>query len=245
MKKLLVILLGFCFAMPAFAGNIGAIDTNAWLDHTSQMKDLREQIMALVTRPAPTAEDRLTLEALNLEFAEKKAEWEAYLEKVAAGNETTEIQAPSAPKEEKKLCEHKKHGKKFGKHHRKHRRHHCKKMRKHECKKACESCCDKMGKDECKKACESCCDKMSKDECKKACESCCDKMGKDECKKACESRCDKMGKDECKKEAVEVKKSKCQNGGECADKCEVAWENKCDKCKKASTEALKTDDCDK
>ncbi|HMM59145.1 MAG TPA: hypothetical protein PKC25_03330 [Candidatus Rifleibacterium sp.] len=98
MKKFLVILLGFCFAVPAFAGTIGAVSNEAWLDHVSQMQSLRQQIMALVTKSNSTVEDRQNLELLNLTFAEKKAEWEQYLESVAQGKQTeTEVKKADEP----------------------------------------------------------------------------------------------------------------------------------------------------
>ena len=98
MKKFLVLLLGFCFAVPAFAGTIGAVSNEAWLDHVSQMQSLRQQIMALVTKSNPTVEDRQNLDLLNLTFAEKKAEWEQYLESVAQGKQTeTEVKDADEP----------------------------------------------------------------------------------------------------------------------------------------------------
>ena len=225
MKKLLVILLGFMFAMPAFAGTISAVSNEAWLEHIGQMQSLRQQILSLVTKSNPTVEDRQNLEILNLTFAEKKAEWENYLENVASGKQVEEKQV----EELKEAPKAKKPWSRYNKKSRKHRKHvcesECKDMNKEECKKACGEMmkCKKMHckkahkmaacKEKCEKMAKEACKGMSKEECKKACGEMmkCKKM---HCKKAhkmaaCKEKCEKMGKEACKSMSEEECKKAC------------------------------------
>ncbi|HAE39065.1 MAG TPA: hypothetical protein DCG57_10565 [Candidatus Riflebacteria bacterium] len=95
MKKLLVILLGFCFALPAFAADVRAVNNEAWLDHLAQMQVIRQQILSLITRENPTPDDKAVLEALNVEFDAKKAEWDTYLLAVSQGQEPVKADAAS------------------------------------------------------------------------------------------------------------------------------------------------------
>ena len=232
MKKLLVILLGFMFAMPAFAGTISAVSNEAWLEHIGQMQSLRQQILSLVTKNNPTVEDRQNLEILNLTFAEKKAEWENYLESVASGKQIEEKQV----EEIKEAPKAKKPWSRYDKKSRKHRKHacksECKDMSKEECKKVCgEVKCKKMHFKKAHKmaACKEKCEKMGKDACKD--------MSKEECKKACsEMKCKKMHfkkahkmaacKDACGDKAKMACKCcgtadcKCCSEGKCGENCE-------------------------
>lgn len=90
MKKLLIILLGVCFAVPAFAAGVRAIDNDAWLDHLGQMQIIRQQILSLVTKEDATADDKAVLEVLNADFAAQKARWDNYLVEVSQANEALE-----------------------------------------------------------------------------------------------------------------------------------------------------------
>ena len=246
MKKFLVLLLGFCFAVPAFAGTIGAVSNEAWLDHVSQMQSLRQQIMALVTKSNPTVEDRQNLDLLNLTFTEKKAEWEQYLESVAQGKQTetevkkTETEEPAKVEKaddtaKKPWARYNKHGRK----HKKHSRHVCKadcsKHKKCDEVKACEKKCEKMCKEECKG--------LNKEECKKACG---DKKPwsrynkrsrknrhhkRQNCKEACADKAKADSKEACEKACT---------GKACADKAKADCK---DTCEKACTDKAKTECC--
>jgi len=215
MKKFLVLLLGFCFAVPAFAGTIGAVSNEAWLDHVSQMQSLRQQIMALVTKSNSTVEDRQNLELLNLTFAEKKAEWEQYLESVAQGKQTeTEVKKADEPAKVEKVDE--KAGKKgwarYNKHGRKNKKHgkhvckaDCSKHKKYdEVKKACEQKCKEMCKETCKGLCKEECKGLSKEECEEKCKKMgCGQQGDMKCPamsmvKACMAKCKEVCKTDCK-----------------------------------------------
>lgn len=87
MKKVYVILLGMIFAFcgNAFAGDINDVSSDKWLDHVAQMQVMRQQILNLLTRENPTAEDKEMLAALQKSFSEKKNEWDNYLVDVAEG----------------------------------------------------------------------------------------------------------------------------------------------------------------
>ncbi len=87
MRKVCVILLGLILAFcgSAYAGDINDVSSDKWLDHVSQMQVMRQQILNLLTRQNPTAEDREMLKALQKSFEEKKTEWDQYLVDVAEG----------------------------------------------------------------------------------------------------------------------------------------------------------------
>ena len=87
MKRLLVILLGLCFAVPVFAEGVRAVDNDAWLDHLGQMQIIRQQILSLVTKENPTADDKAVLETLKADFAAQKARWDNYLIEVSQQQE--------------------------------------------------------------------------------------------------------------------------------------------------------------
>ena len=249
MKKLLVILLGFFFVMPAFAGTINAVSNEVWLDHLSQMQSLRQQILSLVTKSNPSAEDRQNLEALNLTFAEKQANWQSYLEEVAQGKQpeisTSEepAKAPTCQKSDKKPWS------RYKKHSRKHRG--CQNNQAACCSKDAGKCAE-AGKDK------ACCGQDT-DKCKEAMQSKCGKAGKNKkccgkmagkCKKAMQSKCTAAiknkeccgkGTDKC----VKAMQSKCTEAGNdkacCgkgAGKCKKAMKSKCaDACKKEADKA--------
>lgn len=234
MKKFLVLLLGFCFAVPAFAGTIGAVSNEAWLDHVSQMQSMRQQIMALVTKSNPTVEDRQNLDLLNLTFTEKKAEWEQYLESVAQGKQTetevkkTETEEPA--KVEKADDTAKKPWARYNKHGRKHKKHG---------RHVCKADCSKHKKcDEAKKACEKKCEEMCKDGCKGLCKEECKGLTKEECKKACG---DKKPWSRYNKRSRKNRHHKHQNCKEaCADKAKADSKEACEK---ACTDKAKTECC--
>ncbi|HNX76933.1 MAG TPA: hypothetical protein PLM07_09545 [Candidatus Rifleibacterium sp.] len=238
MKKLLVILLGFFFVMPAFAGTINAVSNEVWLDHLSQMQSLRQQILSLVTKSAPSAEDRQNLEALNLTFAEKQADWQNYLETVAQGKQSEvsiseePAKAPTCQKADKKpWSRYKKHSK----------RHHS-----HNSNKP--ACCGKNA-DKCKEAMQSKCAEAGKNK------ACCGK-GTDKCKEAMKSKCGEAGKDKegCGKMADKCKKamqSKCAEAiknkeccGKGTDKCKEVMKGKlAEVCKEMGCCGKGTDKC--
>lgn len=230
MKKLLVILLGFCFAMPAFAGTLGAISNEAWLDHTAQMQSLRQQILSLITKANPTAEDRQNLDLLNLTFAERKAEWDGYLENTAKGNTAVATVADSemacgSEKQNKDACKHK-----------------CKKMCKEMCKDGCKEQCKGMDTEKCTKRCakmqgKKCGEKMhyKRSKCKKTQKCCgeknCKNMSSDACKsadkKACKDACKKANKGNCKEACKDTSKKACQSNDKKA--CETKSQDACSK----------------
>ena len=220
MKKLLVILLGFCFALPAFAAGVRAVDNEAWLDHLAQMQVLRQQILSVITKADATPEDKALLESLNAEFAAKKADWDSYLVTVSEGQEA--VVADTEKKESEQIgshvCKGECHGKKM------HKKHGKKHWAQHVCGDACKNGCIKPKMTDC------CGSAMCKEigHCirkpkmaHKSCKSC-DK----------EAKCNKTEK-ECGTEAVKA----CPNGDKC---CKVTGK-KCDKpCKDCSDSAKKT-----
>lgn len=137
MKKLLTLLLGICFAVPAFAADVRKVDNDAWLEHMTQMQALRQQIMSHLTKTNPTFEDRDQLQALKIEFDYKKQAWEKYLQEVAQGNE------PEPPVLAKKAtCDDHKHVDACKEHKHSHNKHACGKH-KHKCAdhKLSKDCC--------------------------------------------------------------------------------------------------------
>jgi len=129
MKKLLVILLGLCFAVPAFAEGVRAVNNDAWLDHLGQMQIIRQQILSLVTKDNPTAEDKAVLETLKADFAAQKAKWDNYLVDVSQNQEATKSEVKETEKPAKACGDKCKEGNYRGK--KKHRKH---------WKKSCKSC---------------------------------------------------------------------------------------------------------
>ncbi len=194
MKKLFTILLSFCFVLPAFAGNVGSVNNEAWLEHIAQMQSLRQQIMGLVSKSNPTFEDRDQLAVLKQDFNDRKASWDAYLVEVAEGR-AVETVAPAADcsqqNSEKMDCSSKKD---------------CCKGNKHECTDAC--------KDKCKAACcgvKGCDCKGKKQECSDAC--------KDKCKEACGAKKGCEGKEK-KHECTDACKDKCKEACGAKKGCE-------------------------
>lgn len=218
MKKLLVILLGFLFAIPAFAGNITAVSNEAWLDHVAQMQSLRQQILSLVTKTSPTAEDRQNLEQLNQTFAEKQSAWQKYLEE-AAQNQQQKIETPEKAQADEKTCQ--KPWSRYKKHARKHHRcHGCKEEGKKEC--GHHKCGPRQGKCGDKQLCMERCEEKSAEGCKNE-----SKMaGKECCKKGKKMHCGKH-----------------KAAGKCADKCNKEAKNACaDKaCDKNESKACRSD----
>jgi hypothetical protein len=102
MRKVCLILLGLllAFAGNAYAADINDVSSEKWLDHVSQMQVMRQQILNLLTRENPTAKDREMLSALQKSFAEKKAEWDQYLQDVADGK----TQVKEEKTEKKSFC---------------------------------------------------------------------------------------------------------------------------------------------
>jgi len=248
MKKLLTILLGLCFVVPAFAADVRNVNNDAWLEHMTQMQALRQQIMSHLTKSNPTFEDRDQLNALKSEFDYKKQAWDRYLQEVAQGNE------PVPPVLAKKAsgCDHK-HGEacKEHKHDRKHKHSH----KKHACgehkHKHCDhkiaaDCCGKPG---CKdKTCKSkkCGPKVSK--CKTAGHKCNDHKIKADC-------CGKPGcKDKtCKSKKCGSKVSKCKTAGhkcndhkikaDCCGGKDCTGHDKTGKCCKETGKTVKSAKC--
>lgn len=234
MKKLLVILLGFFFALPAFAGNIAAVSNEAWLDHVAQMQSLRQQILSLVTKANPTAEDRQNLEQLNQTFAEKQSAWEKYLEE-AAQNQQQKIEETEKAKADGKAC-HKKWSR-YNKHARKHHRcHGCKEEGKKEC--AHRKCGDKKNncgdKQPCLERCEEKSGECGKMEGRHAGKKCCKKHSKSHCGKhkamkgKCADKCKDSAKAECKDKACGSEKSKagCKDMNCCKEEAKATCKSK-------------------
>jgi len=194
MKKLLVILLSLCFVVPAFAEGVRAVDNDAWLDHLGQMQIIRQQILSLVTKQNPTADDKAVLESLKADFAAKKADWDTYLEKVSQEQEVPKSEVKELEKPVKACGDKCKEGDCKGKRkHKKHWRKSCKSCNK-ECSGKCGDCkvknCDSKNckgqkckaKDckvkEAKCAKEASCAKESKKPCSKG-KDCCQVTGKE------------------------------------------------------------------
>lgn len=87
MKKIYLVILGLLLAFSgnAYAADINDVSSQKWLDHVAQMQVMRQQILRLLTRQDPTPQDREMLAAVQKSFEEKKAEWDQYLQDVAAG----------------------------------------------------------------------------------------------------------------------------------------------------------------
>ncbi len=83
MKKVITIILALCFITPVFAGTVGDIDGQAWMQHTNEMQGLRKGILSLVTKENRTDRDDKMLGQLVKKFDEKHMAWENYLRDVA------------------------------------------------------------------------------------------------------------------------------------------------------------------
>jgi hypothetical protein len=233
MKKLLVIFLSLCFVVPAFAEGVRAVDNDAWLDHLGQMQIIRQQILSLVTKENPTAEDKAVLENLKADFADQKAKWDNYLVDVSQNQE-----APKAievkPDTQGKTCGSKcKDGDCKGK--RKHKKHW-----KKSCKSCDKDCSGKCG--DCKvKGCDrkDCkCRKHVKKEikpCSKG-KECCQVTGKECTDPNCGSH---------KKAAKCGRKNWAQHvcGDQCKNGCKFAKKDSCDTPKKTVEPCSKGKDC--
>ncbi|PKL46702.1 MAG: hypothetical protein CVV42_15540 [Candidatus Riflebacteria bacterium HGW-Riflebacteria-2] len=138
MKKLLVILLGLCFAVPAFAEGVRAIDNDAWLDHLGQMQIIRQQILSLVTKENATADDKAVLESLKADFVAQKAAWDNYLVNVSQNQNTAQSEVKTLEKPGKACGDKCQEGDCSGKE--KHKRNW-----KRSCKSAKKGCADKCG----------------------------------------------------------------------------------------------------
>lgn len=223
MKKLLIILLGFCFAIPAFAAGVRAVDNDAWLDHLGQMQIIRQQILSLVTKPNATADDKVVLESLNAEFAAQKAEWDNYLVEVS---QTTE--APKAVEEKldksckrdsekcKKDCSGKRLHKRSWKKSRKSCGENCADKCKKEQKEACKKACSK-GKDCCQITGEKCTDPNCNSK-KAQCKTVKKRWGRHVCGEECKNGC-KFADKKCCDSAMRKEAGQCNRNTQKADDC--------------------------
>ena len=86
MKKITLFILGIFLLTSAslFAGDVQKIDPNAWLDHTSKMQVLRENIMTLVSKKMPTLSDKSELLSLQASFEAEQRNWQKYIKQVAS-----------------------------------------------------------------------------------------------------------------------------------------------------------------
>ncbi|MBP5469017.1 MAG: hypothetical protein J6Z11_07195 [Candidatus Riflebacteria bacterium] len=179
MKKIIAILLGLCFVIPAvMAAEVSDINKRAWLSHIKEMNDMRRQIIELNNKENKTAEDMAAYNDLMVKFDAKQAAWDEYIAAVANDDEEGRAKVENNFKGER-------HHPRFHKDHKCHKEEKC-----GECPKAqkCEKpCCKKAEK--CEKKCmkaDKCCGKCPKAEkCEKPC-----------CKKAekCEKKCVKEEK---------------------------------------------------
>jgi hypothetical protein len=83
MKRTLLVILALCFITPLFAGTVGDIDAQAWMQHTNEMQGLRKGILSLITKENRTPQDSKRLELLTQTFEAKHLAWENYLKDVA------------------------------------------------------------------------------------------------------------------------------------------------------------------
>lgn len=238
MKRLLVILLGLCFAVPAFAEGVRAVDNDAWLDHLGQMQIIRQQILSLVTKENPTAEDKAVLETLKADFAAQKAKWDNYLVEVSQQQEAPKVDEAKPDTQEKNWGSKCKDSDCKGK----------KKQKKHwkkSCKKCKEGCTGKCG--DCKvKDCDSK-DCKCKKHAKKAIKPC--SKGKD-CCQVTGKECTDPNCGSHKKAKKHSKKCWGQHvcGEQCKNGCKFAKTDCCGSamCKEVGhciRNSKKTDDC--
>ncbi len=204
MKKILGILLGLCFVIPAvMAADVSDINKAAWLSHLKEMNIMRRQIVELSNKENKTAEDLESYDKLMRKFEAKQIAWDEYITAVA--NDDAEGRA----KVENKFENHRH----FGRHDK------CGKHPEH-FRKLCECCkCEK-----CKcRDCECC--KCGNCECKKIAK--CDKPCHKGHHKA--HKCDKVEKcGKCDKPCCKAPKcDKAEKCGKCDKPC--CKPNKCDK----------------
>lgn len=224
MKKILGVLLGLCFVIPAvMAADVSDINKRAWLSHIKEMNIMRRQIIELNNKENKTAEDIAAYNNLMANFDAKQAAWDEYIAAVANDDEEGRAKVENNFKGERK-------------HHRFHKEHKCHKEEKcGECPKAkkCEKHCPKAHKHpkHFMKDCDCCkCEGCNCKDCK-----CC-KCEKCECgRKApkCEKKC--MKAEKCEKMEKCHKAKKCEKannccGNKCCGKCEKM--NKCPKANK-------------
>ena len=230
MKKILGILLGLCFVIPAvMAAEVSDINKAAWLSHLKEMNIMRRQIVELSNKENKTAEDMESYDKLMRKFEAKQIAWDEYITAVA--NDDAEGRA----KVENKFENHRH----FGKHDRGGKR-------PEHFRKLCECCkCERCRCKDCECCkCEGCncepkarfhkpCHKHHK--CDKA-DKCCGKCEK-KCMKAdkCEKKCDKAAKCEKKCDKAAKCEKKCMKADKCCGKCEEKCQKKA-KCEKKCCE---------
>ena len=235
MKRLLVILLGLCFAVPAFAEGVRSVDNDAWLDHLGQMQIIRQQILSLVTKENPTADDKAVLETLKADFAAQKAKWDNYLVDVSQQQEAPKVDEAKPETQEKAWGSKCKDGDCKGK----------KKQKKHwkkSCKKCQEGCSGKCG--DCKvkdcKVKKAKCNKANKKPCSKG-KDCCQVTGKECTDPGCESS--KKAVKPCSK-SKECSESKCDSDKEAKKASKKCWgRHVCGEQCKNGCKFAKTDCC--
>jgi hypothetical protein len=144
-------LLALCFVAPALlAGTVKDIDNSSWLNHTSEMQNLRKEILSLVTKEGKTEGDTEKLACLMATFEEKQIAWENYLQNVASQGK--DAVAPATGKclkpDCKKACD--KSAKKAK----------MQKCSKGDCKNGCKKAMmQKCSKGDCKNSCKKACNK--------------------------------------------------------------------------------------
>jgi hypothetical protein len=243
MKKYLLAVLGLCVLIcsASFASNVQAIDNDAWLDHVTRMQIIRENMLKLVSKEMPTAEDKAKLAEMRQSFAAHQYDWDAYLKNVANStgvtpkvglpgcqdtkcSETKACNEAKAPKCNESKCGDKKSccKSKMG---RKHRNYNPKYG-------FCRKCGEVRKNCECKKETAKCGDSKCADK-KECCKSKAKKCGDSKCadkKECCKSKAKKCGDSKCadKKERCKSKAKKCGDS-KCADKKECC-KSKAKKC---------------
>lgn len=222
MKKIIAILLGLCFVIPAvMAAEVSDINKRAWLSHIKEMNVMRRQIIELNNKENKTAEDLAAYNDLMAKFDAKQAAWDEYIAAVANDDEEGRAKVENKFQGER-------HHPRFHKGHKCHKEEKC-----GECPKAqkCEKpCCKKAEK--CEKKCMKAdkCGKCPKAEkCEKKCvkeEKCgeCPKSHKHpkDFKKLCEcckcAKCGCIDCDCCKCEKCDCRKAhKCHKSEKCGD----------------------------
>ena len=218
MKRVCFILFAMILAFSANvqAGDINDVNSGKWLDHVSQMQVMRQQILNLLTKQSPTAEDKEMLSALQKSFTEKKQEWDQYLIDVAEGK--TEKTSKECLADDNKACDDKeveparkgpfhRYDKKPRRHFKNEYHRYDKKYRHGKCKDNCKDevkghcSADKKCKKQMKKTACGKCPSEKKYEKKSDCGSC-PSHKKQMKKSACASKC-------------EDKKVKCNDGVDC------------------------------
>ncbi len=235
MKKYILTVLGLCLLIctASFASDVQSIDNDAWLDHVTRMQIMRENMLKLVSKEMPTAEDKAKLAELRQNFTAYQYDWDAYLKSVA--NSTDVTPAVGLPG-----CKTAKCGDKMSCSKTKAKKSCCKSEKKaHKCKSS--KCADKKAccKNKAVKRsrnynpkygfCRKCGEVKKNCECKKEVHNC--KDGKCSDKKACcknkAHKC-KDGKCSDKKACCKDKAHKCKDG-KCSDK-KACCKDKAHKC---------------